>query len=284
MIDKTVTARFVRSDGAQLAADGTAWLLTQINGADAPAYELFTEDLAVGNGGMLTGKRVKVRDLQLDAAALSVQENPQRRATVVTFFNPGYTYRVYLTYMGRTRWLQAELAAFKAPNGRVCVPQTFSVYFLATDPFWCSVDDFGQDIAAITPRWGFPHMDHPVYGMLADLSNFSRSVSFLYEGDVPAWPVVTITAEGRVDNPKIVNGSAYVRLLDGLQAGDTVVISTKPPRITKNGANILNKVDRTSNFTGLAMQPGANVFRYEAEYGDNNLHVVIRYNKQYLGV
>ena len=63
-----------------------------------------------------------------------------------------------------------------------------------------------------------------------------------------------------------------------------MVISTKPPRITKNGVNILNKVDRTSNFTGLAMQPGANVFRYEAEYGDNNLHVVIRYNKQYLGV
>ena len=55
-------------------------------------------------------------------------------------------------------------------------------------------------------------------------------------------------------------------------------------RITKNGQNVLNKVDRASNFTGLQLQPGTKIVSYEAEYGDNNLHVVIRYNKQYLGV
>lgn len=283
-MDDAVAARFVRDDGAELAVDETEWGLTAIDGAAAPQYEIFSQANAADDGETVTGRRVKARDLELRAAVMDHADNERLRSQALAFFSPKRIYKVYLTYMGTTRWLQAELSAFKAPNTWIQLPQTFSAYFFAADPYWRSVDDFGQDIAAITPRWGFPHMDHPVYGMLADLSNFSRSVSFLYEGDVPAWPVVTITAEGRVDNPKIVNGSAYVRLLDGLQAGDTVVISTKPPRITKNGVNILNKVDRTSNFTGLAMQPGANVFRYEAEYGDNNLHVVIRYNKQYLGV
>ena len=47
---------------------------------------------------------------------------------------------------------------------------------------------------------------------------------------------------------------------------------------------MLNKTDRGSKFTALQMTPGTNTVRYEADYGDNNLHVVLRYNKQYLGV
>lgn len=285
-LDTYVAARFVRSDDAEFLADGSDWLLTAINGADAPAYELFSQDNGSGDGATITGKRVKSRDLQLDATTLSVCDNPVLRARAAAFFNPLYHYKVYLTYMGRTRWLAAELSAFRAPNGKVSVPQTFSVCFLAVKPFWQSVDDFGQDIAAITPRWGFPYMDHPRAGVLADIANFERSVNFIYDGDVPAHPVITLTADDRVTNPKIINGGAFVRLIDELQQGDTVAISTDPCgiRITKNGVNVLNKVDRTSNFSGLAMQPGLNVFRYEADYGDNNLHVVLRYNKQHLGV
>lgn len=283
-MDTDVIARFVRSDGRELVVDETAWGLTGIDGADAPKYELFTEKNGSGDGDTLTGKRVMARDLELEAAAMDASQNELQRKIVKGFFNPKYTYKVYLTYMGTTSWLEAELKAFKAPSKQIDLPQTFSAYFIATDPYWKSVDDFGQDIAAITPRWGFPYMDHPTYGVLVDISNFERSVAFLYEGDVLAWPVIIITAEGRVDKPKIVNGSAFVRLLDELQADDTVVITTRPARITKNGVNILNKVDRASNFEGMAMQPGSNVFRYEADYGDNNLHVVLRYNKQYLGV
>ena len=85
---------------------------------------------------------------------------------------------------------------------------------------------------------------------------------------------------------KIIKDGAYVRLIDELVKGDRVEIDTNPRhiRITKNGVNVLNKTDRGSRFTGLQMTPGTNTVRYEADYGDNNLHVVLRYNKQYLGV
>lgn len=286
MMDTKVLARFVRSDGAQLLADGTDWLLTRIDGAAAPTYELFSEDNGEGDGSTVTGKRVKARDLELEATALSVRSNPALRHRALEFFNPKQTYRVYLTYMGRTRWLAAELSAFQAPNDRVNLPQTFSAYFVAPDAYWQSVDDFGQDIAAITPRWGFPYMDHPTLGVLADVANFARQVVFEYDGDVPAYPTITLTADDAVTNPKILNGGAFVRLLDEMAAGDMVVITTSPRqiRITKNGANVLNRVDRASDFSGLALQPGTNVISFAADYGDNNLHVVIRYNKQYLGV
>ena len=283
-MDTDVIARIVRSDEAELVVDETDWGLTAIDGADAAKYELFTEKNGFGDGDTLTGKRVAARDLELKAAVMDAGRNAELRQRAKRFFNPKYAYRVYLTYMGTTAWVEAELEAFQAPSKQIDLPQEFSVYFLATDPYWKSVDDFGQDIAAITPRWGFPYMDHPDYGVLVDIANFERSVNFIYDGDAPSYPVITLTADDRVTNPKIVNGSAFVRLIDEWEKCDVVELSTRPPRIEKNGQNVLNKVDRSSNFAGLAMQPGTNVYRYEADYGDNSLHVVIRYYKQYLGV
>lgn len=285
-MDEAVIARIVRSDGAELTADETDWGLTGIDGAGAPEYTLFTEKNAAGDGDTVTGKRVAARDLELQAAVMDPALNDLLRSKVKRFFNPKYTYRVYLTYMGTTAWLACELASFKAPSTQISQPQTWVAYFLAENPYWQSLDDFGRDIAASTPRWGFPYMDHPAYGVIADTADFARDVVFEYDGDVPAWPTITMTADGTVVNPKIVKDGSFVRLIDELAAGDVVVITTDPQRVrmTKNGENVLNHADRASSFTGLQLQPGSNAVRYEADHGDNNLHVVIRYNKQYLGV
>ena len=284
MMEEYVGARILRSDGRELLADGADWLLTKINGASAPGYELFTEANASDDGETVTGKQVKSRELELEATLLDPSVNDILRRQAMAFFNPKYTYKVYLSYMGTTHWLEAELFEHDVPSKKLREPQTWSVTFLAPKSYWQSVDDFNQDIAAITPRWGFPYMDHPAFGVLVDVANFAQQVVFDYDGDVPAYPTITITADGEVTNPKIINGEAYVRLKDELQEGDTVVITTKPIRITKNGQNVLNKVDRASNFEGMKMEPGTNIISYGADYGDNNLHVVIRYNKQYLGV
>lgn len=287
-LDTHVAARFVRSDSAELVADGTDWLLTPgtVDGVCKPVFDLYTEDNATTDGSTVTGKRVAARDLTMAGTSMSVANNAILRARAIAFFNPKYTYKIYLTYQGRVRWIESELAGVDIPTDMVCAPQTFTVTFLAANPYWQSIDDFGQDIAAITPRWGFPYMDNPTYGVLVDVANFARQVIFDYDGDVPAYPTITITADGAVTNPKIVKDGAFVRLIDTLAAGDAVVITTNPRgiRITKNGVNVLNKVDRASNFTAMQMQPGTNTVSYEADYGDNKLHVVIRYNKQYLGV
>ena len=285
-MEEDVIARIVRDDNTELIADDTDWGLTTIDGADAPEYELFTEKNATGDGDTLTGKRVAARDLELGAAVMDTRLNAVLRDKARRFFSPKHTYKVYLTYMGTTYWLAAELKAFKAPSDKVTKKQTWSAYFLAVDPYWQSVDDFGQDIAAITPRWGFPYMDNPDFGVLVDVANFARRVVFDYDGDAPAYPTITITADDAVTNPKIIKDGVFVRLIDTLEKGDVVIITTNPRsiRITKNGQNILNKVDRASNFAGMQMSPGTNIVSYEADYGDNNLHVVIQYNKQYLGV
>ena len=286
-LDTYVAARFVRSDAAELIADGSDWLLTpgKVTGVGKPSLTVFTEDNAVGDGATVTGKYVAARDLTITGTAMRVSNNAVLRARAIAFFNPKYTYKVYLTYMGRTRWISAELAGVDIPTDTVSVPQTFTVTLLAANPYWQSVEDFGQDIASETARWGFPYMDNPDYGVLVSYYNYDRKVVFNYPGDVPAYPSAILQAEGQVTNPKLSKDDAYIRILDTLEAGDVIEMVFFPyVRVRKNGENILNKVDRTSNFAGMQMQPGINTVSYAADFGDNSLHVILRYNNQYLGV
>lgn len=284
-MDDAVVARFVRDDGAELIADESEWGLTKIAGAGELRLQVFTEDNAVGDGVTVTGKKVSARDLQIEAEVMDTSQNDVLRGRAMAFFNPKHIYRIYLTYLGRTRWIEGELSAFRAPSEYIYSKQSFSAYFICANPYWRSVDDFGQDIASETACWGFPYMAHPGYGVRVSYYNYDRKVVFQYPGDVPVYPVAVLQAVGQVINPKLIKDDVYIRILDTMEAGDVIEIAFSPyVRIRKNGANILNKVDRTSNFTGLQMRPGVNTISYAADGGDNNLHVILRYNNQYLGV
>ena len=279
-----VSAHFVRADGKELVADETDWGLTGIDGAAAPGYQVYSSDNAVGDGSIITGRRVAARDLQLSAAVMDAGSNAVLRKAALSFFRPKVRYKVYLTYMGVTRWIAGELTAFKAPNTYVCEPQTFAAYFLCTEPYWQSVDDFGQDIAAITPCWGWPYMDHPIFGVRVAVANFAREVVFNYDGDVPSYFKATITCDGPVTNPKLIMGGSYVRVITEMQRGDALSIDPQAARVLMNGENVLVRVDRASNFAGMQMDVGENRVSFAADVGENDMHVVIYYNKQYLGV
>ena len=279
-----VSARFVRADGKELVADETDWGLTGIDGAAAPGYQIYSSDNAVGDGSIITGRRVAARDLQLSAAVMDAGSNTVLRKAALSFFRPKVRYKVYLTYMGVTRWIAGELTAFKAPNAYIGEPQTFAAYFLCTEPYWQSVDDFGQDIAAITPCWGWPYMDHPIFGVRAAVANFAREVVFDYDGDVPSYFKATITCDGPVTNPKLIMGGSYIRVITEMQRGDVLSIDPQAARVLMNGENVLVRVDRASNFAGMQMDVGENRVSFSADVGENDMHVVIYYNKQYLGV
>lgn len=282
-MNTTVTIRFVRGDGREFVVNETDWGALEIDGAAAPGYEIFSESKAVGDGDIITGKRVNARDLHIRANAMDVNHNDILRQQALSFFNPVMEYKIYLSYMGEERWINGTLAAFSCPNGHVWEPQEFTALFFCAEPYWNSTDNFGQDIASETARWGFPYLDHPNYGVLISTYNFGREVIFDYDGDVPSYFSAELTADGAVEKPRLIKDDFFVRILDTMQAGDKILIDFEKARITKNGKNILSKVDRTSNFTDIIMSLGINRISYEADSGDNNLHVVLRYYKKYLG-
>lgn len=281
---EVASAVIERAGGELLRLDDTDWGLVSVDGAAAPGYQVFSENRAAGDGDIVTGQRVSARDLTLSATVRDSLKNDLLRDRVLSFFLPKTEYRITLSYMDRSLWIAGVLAGFACKNDYVRNPQSLTATFFCADPYWNSLDDFGQDIASETPRWGFPYMDNPTYGALVSVYNFAREVAFDYDGDVPAPFVAELTADETVENPKLSKDGAFVRILDTMQAGDVIVINTGTARITKNGENILSRVDRASSFAGLQMNPGTNTVTYSADSGDNNLHVVMRYNKKYLGV
>ena len=70
--------------------------------------------------------------------------------------------------------------------------------------------------------------------------------------------------------------------------GDTLIIDFEaaPPTVTKNGADIIAACSRDSNFVGMEMRVGTNVFNYTCDNAENRplMDVTVRYYAKYLGV
>lgn len=119
---------------------------------------------------------------------------------------------------------------------------------------------------------------------------FSQVVDLVNDADVPCGLRVYVTATGDVRNPVVYIGDEFVRVNVAMQQNDVLTIDTvaRPPRVTyKHGtatSNVMHKVDRRSRILSLSLPVGTSQFSYDAEEGEQNMSVVLRFNKQYLGV
>lgn len=307
--DKRVVAHIVRSDGASFdIGTGTEWRIPNEgleNWANLPctvnAVEIPNHD-----GAIITSKRVGSVDRTITAVAHGSNDGSAARAEAIQFFNPKYSYKVYMTYRGRTRWCEGEQIGFMASEGNVYRDPELSWTILCPNPYLKSVDDFGKDIAGTEGGFGFPWVsfipedsntytnDYAVWGF----HTFSDTLELYNDGDVPSGAVITITCtadsdEGWVYSPSInVNGSVVKFSGRAMSEDMTIVIDTvsMPPRVTctyaSTGAtiNYMSNVTRDSNLLGMRMDPGKNIVTYDADGNRENMHVTISYHKQYLGV
>lgn len=291
-MNNRVSIRVVRSDNSvfEVGCSESGCLalfgVESISGIEAPGYEIFTQNRGSGDGDLITGKRVKTREINLAASVYSPGDNKRARTEAEHFFNPKYSFKLYITYHSVERWIQAELYKFLAEQKTVYEPLTIKCTFLAAeDPYFNSVDEFGQDIAAIEPRFHFPYEDDPDTGFVVDVRLFADTVVVENSGDVPTQCRFVLRASDTVINPKIIHGDAYIRILDTMERGDEYIIDlTSDCRITKNGENHFRKIDKTSDFEGMAFAPGDNTIEYDADEGKAFLSVTPYYYKKYLGV
>lgn len=284
-----VYLRIVRSDGQEFIADGKLsgdadWGITQLDGIGIPESEYFTENKAIGDGDIINGRRIKSRTISFSFLAKNVKMNKILRRSAISFFNSKYDFSLYVTYQGETKWIDGVLDAISIPSDPLRNQQKVSGEFLCVDPLFKSVDTFGYDIAAITPMWTFEEIDDPDWGEPFDSYNFSKSVDITNDGDAEAYCRVVIRATGNVTNPKFIHGDAYIRIIDTMQSSDVIEIDIVNRRITKNGKNILAKIDRKSNFVDMAFPIGDNVVEYDADVGETKMSVTLFFNKLYMGV
>lgn len=285
----SVSVRIVRSDNKEFFIDGTDWKIPSdgLDGFGLFENDISTVDHGAGDGGRITSRRIGVKDRTIEAKSRSIYMGEILRRTACSFFRPGDTYKIYVTYGGNTRWCEGVIQKFKLPAENIHKYMTLTVTFLCPDPYLRSYDDFGQDIAKMVSMCAFPFLcgieDGLVKGVTGGRRYFAEKVELDNDGDVEAYCKAVFKASGDVKNPKLIINDSYVRVIDDMESGDVIVMdfAERPPKITKNGVNCVGKCDRTSDFFGMILTVGNSMISYSADNGSNLLSVSVYYNKLY---
>lgn len=281
-MSKTTVIRSTRDDGKIFTVDGTDWGILSINGLDAVDFNLYTKPNAVGDGSTITGRQAESREIYYKARLKNPNMNEAMRLKAGSFFIPGHTYTLTITYQGITRWISGDYEDFKMPSGNVYEAITITPYFFCTDPYFKSMDEFGKDIASVEPRFGYPLIDLPDNdGFVWDVFNFANVVELENDGDIDAYFRIYMEATDEVQNPKVMTSQGYVRIIDTMVAGDVYTIDCVDCMIYKNGENAIVKVDRKSDFTAMKVAVGGGDISFTADVGENALKVRPYYNKLY---
>lgn len=291
-----------RSDGQTFAMDDKPIGLLELKGVDAPAMEVFTEKNAVGDGDTVTGSRVAARDITIRAKSRGGIKNAILRARAVVFFDPQFTYDVDISYDGVTRTARdCRLRAVAIPSGSLYQPLDITATFLCPYGYLDGEGGMdGVDLNSITPRLGWPYVsmmkdgvpgkarsgldDAP--GMLFGVYNYDKTVVIHNRGSAPTWVrgVFTAMGPGTVQNPKLIHGDAFVRVLYTMNPGDVVDIDTEKRIVRINGVNALNKIDKASSFGGMRVDPDYSVIGFDADTNPDQLSARVYFQIRYLGV
>lgn len=279
--------------------------ITKVTGLESSELELSTSDNALVDGASVDGKKIKPRPIHIEASFKSNKNNPENRARVIQFFNPKYTGHALIINMGVSRNIEYELEGWtfgKAQN--MDNKLRILVDLICPDPYMLNVDNFGKNMANISPLFAFPwrvlatratgKLDYPpkarglmLGGMTMGYRTLHKEVVLSNDGDVPTGVQIQfIATRGSVTNPKITNTGTgqFMRVKVVMQQGDILLIDTNDRHqvITLNGVNCYQRIDRQSEPFQLAV--GDNYLEYDADGNYTNLDVNLFYTPKYLGV
>ncbi|MFS0878263.1 phage tail family protein [Solibacillus isronensis] len=161
--------------------------------------------------------------------------------------------------------------------------------FSCNDPYIYQADEKLVDVATWVGAFSFPlelsadgiEMGHRSQNLIANVIN---------DGDSDSGMIIRFTALANVVNPKLVNIETLeeLKLNFEMLSQDIVEVSTYEGKksvtyIRSNvRRNIFNRIDLNSKFFQLS--PGDNLFKYDADFGIDNLEVVMLFTNRYVGV
>jgi len=284
----SVSVIYKRSDGQSMTfGDGGLFRIPAngMKGFGKLKPELFSKKRAVGDGNIITGKRIPARELELSAELSDARLNASMRKVLTSFFNPEYTFDVYVTYMNEQRYAKGcSLQEFDAPTDNIYKKLKVKIIMLHTEAYFLSVDEFGKNIAATKGGRGFPYVNLVGKTFPFGAFEFSRNVQVNNDGDVRTYCKAVFNFTGEVTNPRIIKGASYVMAKATFRAGDVLTIDASDKSILLNGENVSTIVEKGSRWNDMVFERGDNTIGYDADAGSNLMSVTIYFNKRYLGV
>lgn len=220
----------------------------------------------------------------------------EKRGALYQVFNPNHNpFRLdFKTSNGESYFLMAELTSApvvppdKTNNNSAW--QRVLLQFIATDPFIYTSESVSTDIALWIGAFEFP-LEIPETGIEMGYRSESLFADVFNEGHEVIGMIIEFRALGTVVNPSLrnVNTQEELKLNFTMQGGDLIEVDTRKGKrsiiLTRNNekTNIFNTLAfETSTF--LQLEPGDNLFRYDADDNLDNLEVRIKHTPRLIGV
>ena len=286
MSSNKMTLKFTRSDGKLFWVDGNPWSIISANGFDAPNIKLYTEDAAVGDGAIVTAARVGSREVEIKMSVTNPSLNSVQRRELTSYFaSPAlYTYDLTVYRDDGARYLAGcALESFEIPTENAYMRISATVELLCPEGYFRSVDNYGKDILGTTGMCGYPYIALQGIGRVYGIQTVSGQTTLTNDGDAESYCTIRLLATATITNPKIMVESNYIRLLGTMNVGDILRIYGESKTITLNGANVITKLDRLSDFGILTLPIGQTTISATNSTDPNAMEVYVYFNKRYMG-
>lgn len=275
--------------------------ITKMTGLESSELELKFTDNALVDGSTMDGKRIKNRHVHIEATLRDDKHNDVNRQRIIGFFNPKYTGKMTVNYSGTKRNIAYEIEGWDfAETDNVFDNLAIVVDLTCADPYMKNIDNFGQNMADISPHIAFPwrvvkqkvivpdpYKGLTLPGQITGYRTLTKEVLLANDGHVPTGVQIRFIAErGPVLNPKIthIGSGKFFRVRIRMEQGDVLIVDTDERHqvVELNSVNVYQKIDRLSEPFELAV--GNNYLEYDADENYTNLDVRLFYTPKYLGV
>lgn len=239
------------------------------------------------DGDSINNQQAQPRNLVLYLEVKQGKNVEDAKRYVMSFVKPKLPGKILWKQKERDIEIAGTVQAVDMPRfTNKCIMQ-ISLY--CSSPYWADVDYLITEISNIIDMHYFPVQDGGLHfeeeGSPFGAYEQNRVKTFTNTGDVASGMRITIQALNTVTNPilyDLVSGK-FIGIMDTLDAGDVVVISTYKGNktITKNGANIINKIKRGSTF--LQLEVGDNEFKIDSDDEDKeNMYFTLTYKRLFV--
>lgn len=269
------------------------YLITSLKGFGNLTIQIDTEINAFGDGDIVVGRRLPSRTIEIDAVCSKYKRDlggaKQLRERVNTFFDKGFTYELLIDYKGISRKIDCEIQECRQSTGNLYEPQPLILVMKAFNPYFKSVDDFGENIAELQPTFGFPFISplervgkETPAGMSFGFFNFDKNVKITNDTNIETFLRAEVTAKDTVENFSLKNGEVEYKFDKTLKGGDVLEIDFEKGYTSLNGVNADKDVNRHSVY--FPIHKGDNLVSFNADSGENTIEVKLWYNKLYSSI
>lgn len=261
--------------------------LAGVDGLTSTNVSVASSAIPAMDGDSINNVQAQPRPIVLYLEAKSGKNVEEVKRYVTSYVKPKLPGTLRWNYNGREIEIAGIVQAMEMPRfSQKCVMQ---ITLYCSEPYWADLNYLYTELSNIVGMHYFPldmgGLYFPPEGVPFGVYERNHIKEYVNEGDVASGMIITITAMTVATNPVLRNmhTGQFIGINDILVSGDEVIISTYKGRktITKNGANIIDKIMPGSTF--LQLEVGSNEFMVDSDDEDlANMYFTLTYKRLYV--